>query len=266
MKNLITLTIIILLALGSCKTKQKSGHSDTSDIPDMAHNSKISVDWAGVYMGVLPCDDCEGIETQIRLREDLTYEMRTTYLGKDTKAFTSTGAFQWDDTGNRIILDAKEGSRESNLFQVGEDILFKLDKDGNRIEGNLAENYTLEKADFNTITDKRWKLLELQEKSITSEPEQRREAYLILHEEGNRITGNSGCNHFFGTYELLGENGIKISNIGATKMLCPDMEPENMFFRMMESVGSYSIEGETLILHESPASHAAKFEFSINED
>jgi copper homeostasis protein (lipoprotein) len=266
MKNFITLTIIISLALSGCKTRQKSGQSDASNITDMAHNSMISLDWAGVYQGVLPCADCEGIETQIRLREDLTYEMRTIYLGKDAKAFASTGAFQWDDTGNRIILDVKDDTRESNFFHVGENVLFKLDKDGTRIEGNLAENYILEKADFNTITGKRWKLVQLQEKSIDSEPEQRREAYLILHEEGNRITGNSGCNHFFGTYELLGENGIKISNIGATKMLCPDMEPENMFFRMLESVGSYSIQGETLILHESPASHAAKFEFSVYYD
>jgi copper homeostasis protein (lipoprotein) len=265
MKKFIILTIILSLAMAGCKTQQKSGQAGSSNTPDMAHNSMNSLDWTGVYRGVLPCSDCEGIKTEIRLKDNLTYEMKTTYLGKNNAVFNSSGAFQWDDSGNKIILDVKDDTRGSNLYQVGENMLFKLDMDGKRIEGNLAENYTLKKIENNSIIGKHWRLVELQEKSITSESGQGKEAFLLLHEEGNRITGNGGCNHFFGTYELLDGNGIRISQIGATKMMCPDMEQETTFFRTLESVNNYAIQNETLVFFDSPASIAAKFESSLKE-
>ena len=37
---------------------------------DDQHNSRNSLDWNGVYKGVLPCADCEGIETVITLLND----------------------------------------------------------------------------------------------------------------------------------------------------------------------------------------------------
>ena len=39
---------------------------------DMAHNSQNSLDWAGVYQGILPCADCEGFDTVITLNWDET--------------------------------------------------------------------------------------------------------------------------------------------------------------------------------------------------
>ena len=47
------------------------------------HTSEISRDWYGSYAGVVPCADCAGIETSIPLNEDLSYQLRTRYLGKD---------------------------------------------------------------------------------------------------------------------------------------------------------------------------------------
>jgi len=41
---------------------------------DAQHTSANSLDWAGVYRGVLPCADCPGIETTLRLATDSTYE------------------------------------------------------------------------------------------------------------------------------------------------------------------------------------------------
>ena len=38
-----------------------------------------------------------------------------------------------------------------------------------------------------------------------------------------RVTGSSGCNRFFGTYETSGQE-IKIRNIGGTRKICPKVE------------------------------------------
>ena len=37
------------------------------------------------------------------------------------------------------------------------------------------------------------------------------------------VTGSSGCNRFFGTYETSGQK-IKIRNIGGTRKMCPEVE------------------------------------------
>ncbi len=39
------------------------------------HTSQNSLDWAGVYEGVLPCADCPGIQTRLTLSRDETYEL-----------------------------------------------------------------------------------------------------------------------------------------------------------------------------------------------
>ncbi|MBL8321182.1 MAG: copper resistance protein NlpE N-terminal domain-containing protein, partial [Acinetobacter sp.] len=44
--------------------------------------AETSLDWAGKYKGVLPCADCEGIEMELELKSDKTYELTEEYLGK----------------------------------------------------------------------------------------------------------------------------------------------------------------------------------------
>ena len=41
-----------------------------------AHNAKNSLDYIGTYKGILPCADCEGIETELELNSDKTYEIK----------------------------------------------------------------------------------------------------------------------------------------------------------------------------------------------
>jgi uncharacterized lipoprotein NlpE involved in copper resistance len=59
-------------------------------IPDM-HDSRNALDWPGVYKGVLPCADCEGIETRLSLQRDGDFERTTRYLGKADRVFTARG-------------------------------------------------------------------------------------------------------------------------------------------------------------------------------
>jgi len=67
-------------------------------------NSRNSIDWEGTYTGVLPCADCEGIETVIKLSKDLTYSMTSKYIGKSSKTFEGKGSFSWSKEGNKIKL------------------------------------------------------------------------------------------------------------------------------------------------------------------
>lgn len=107
------------------------------------HNAKTSLDWNGTYQGVVPCADCEGIETSLTLNEDNTYILTKTYLGKDGEAFKEEGSFSWDQTGGVVIL---EGLTDTpNQFFVAENQIIMLDMNGERIDGDLADMYVLKK-------------------------------------------------------------------------------------------------------------------------
>jgi uncharacterized lipoprotein NlpE involved in copper resistance len=106
------------------------------------HTSKNSLDWNGTYQGILPCADCEGIQTEILLNPDQTYTKSETYLGKGENAFVTEGKFNWSESGNEISLQNQDSPTS---YKVVENALMALDSDGNIIEGQLKEKYRLDK-------------------------------------------------------------------------------------------------------------------------
>ena len=110
-------------------------------IPDAAHNARNSLDWAGSYQGMLPCADCEAINTTLTLHSDGRYQLQQLYVGKSTQPFVQQGQFSWNPAGSTVLLDGDT----SQQFFVAENQLFMLDQQGNRIEGELAARYRLAK-------------------------------------------------------------------------------------------------------------------------
>lgn len=106
-----------------------------------AHNSQNSVDWMGTYKGTIPCADCPGIETTIKLYKDGTFSYKATYQDRN-HTVADTGKFMWHDNGSVVHLKGKDTDIK---YKVGENILFQLDTDGNQIKGELAEKYNLKK-------------------------------------------------------------------------------------------------------------------------
>lgn len=73
-------------------------------------------------------------------------------------------------------------------------------------------------------------------------------ADLLLEFEEEKVTGNSGCNNFFGSYSTNQEI-LTITGLGATKMYCPDaMRLEETFLNALESAETYSVRREELIV------------------
>jgi len=98
--------------------------------------------YEGTYEGVLPCADCEGIRTELKLNKD-TYTLKMTYLGMNSdNIFESTGNYTWDSGTNIITL---QNEMTPNRYQLGDNVLYHLDENGNRIMGYNADNYILKK-------------------------------------------------------------------------------------------------------------------------
>jgi len=106
------------------------------------HNSRISLDWDGVYTGTIPAADCPGINVRLKLNLDETFELTYDYIDRPGRSFANTGSFKWDDTGNIVNLEIAE---TPSYYRLGQNKLIQLDMQGNPITGKLADNYALTK-------------------------------------------------------------------------------------------------------------------------
>lgn len=151
MKTKILLLISIAVLFFNCKKEVQLDVIKTDTIVKAIdttvvemHNSNNSLDWQGTYKGTTPCADCEGIATEMTLNNDLTFVLKTKYLGKgDGKVFEEKGTFAWDKSGSTITLNNLKG--KPNQYKVGENRLIQLDMKGKIITGALAEKYVLTK-------------------------------------------------------------------------------------------------------------------------
>jgi copper homeostasis protein (lipoprotein) len=263
--------IVIFLGCASQSSTVNNVSSETTSSEEnltFSDNSQNSLDWHGTYTGVVPCADCEGIETTILLNQDLTYIIKTKYLGKSKEVFENTGTFTWNKEGTSITLEGITNS--ASQYFVGENTLAQLNVEGNRITGSLAQNYMLKKeSSVNTsVTENseteisiigiKWKLVELMGKAINIKSGSNREPFLQLNAEG-RMTAYAGCNSMTGGYELKEGNRVSFSNIIATKMGCENMETERILAEVLGKTDSYIVSGNKLSLNRSRTA-LARFE------
>jgi|SRR5690554_74777 len=150
---LFTVSSLLFACSGSAdnETKQRDledfFNEEYEEIEENIHvgdNSQVSIDWEGTYKGVLPCADCEGIETTLVIERNGEYELTSNYLTEksDDTEWIDRGMIKWDETGSNITLISTLDT-EKRQFKVGENQLFYLDEEGQVIEGELAEKYIL---------------------------------------------------------------------------------------------------------------------------
>jgi copper homeostasis protein (lipoprotein) len=273
--SLLLATVVLNVGCsGSTEQQQVIAEKINTDIPAAdssakatdEHNAANSLDWPGTYKGVLPCADCEGITTQIDLRPNMTYTIKTTYLGKDDKAIRHEGSFAWNAKGNTIILSGIENS--PNQYFVGENALIQLDMQGNKITGALADKYILAKqmaapAAANqpdaTLVETYWKLTELMGKPVAKTKDGAKETHILLKKNNNSISGFTGCNSIMGSYELEDGNYLRFTKLAGTLMACDDMKLEDDFKKVLGQTDNYSISGDYLSLNKAKMAPLAKF-------
>ena len=279
MKKSLLVVVILTFVLVSCKIdseKQKETvPMDSTTVQIDHHNAKMSLDYTGTYKGFLPCADCEAIETTISLNEE-SYSKETIYKGKSSEVFKETGKYSWNEAGNTITL---LGSESPNQYFVGENVLFHLDIDGKRIEGDLADDYRLSKIQISEpvvtvqkevvnsekvasveIKNSKWRLVKLNGKTIEKNKDNKKEFGITFSTDG-RFSAFAGCNNMAGSYEIKEEvSRIKFSKVIATMMACDDMITEQEFAKVIEMVDNYNYDGKTLKLNKARMASLAEFE------
>ena len=278
MKKSFLILGIIAFGFTSCKNdteKQTEITSVDSTVVQIdEHNAKSSLDYIGTYKGNLPCADCETIETTISLKEN-SYTKETVYKGKSKEVFKETGNYSWNEAGNTITL---LNSEAPNQYFVGENVLFHLDANGKRIEGDLASNYQLSKIEITEVVlnpkeeiktkeaakvelkNSKWRLVKLNGKTIQKSKDAKREYGITFNTDG-RFSAFAGCNNMAGSYELKEEvSRIAFSKVASTMMACEDMLTEQEFAKVLEIVDNYNFDGKTLKLNKARMAPLAEFE------
>lgn len=70
---------------------------------------------------------------------------------------------------------------------------------------------------------------------------------IIFSVKDETFSGNGGCNNFGGRFTLKG-NKISFGQVVSTKMYCKNIDTEDRFFSTIETVDSYKVENDMLVL------------------
>lgn len=249
----IYIRIILTMILGifiSCNSTSKDNTNEISTANNNeslsdSHTSQNSLDWSGIYSGIEPCADCEGIKYIVTLKENGDYELITKYLTDTPLTNTKTGKFAWAD-GNTIRLDAFAEGEGSNFFKVEENQIRHLDIEGNKIEGALADYYILEKNGNFDVEDKKWQLTALFVKPIDSNPE---DFYLIFDSKERKIHAKANCNSLNLSYTIENRTKLSVDNGISTKMACPD-DTEDRLLKALRETDYFEVNSDELYLFQ----------------
>lgn len=134
----------------SCKSTEEDNEANDR-MEEYVENSqqdnepapRIFLDWDGTYSGVLPCEDCTGIETYLTIMEDQSYDLvqrRVETIGTESEENKTTGNFSWNEEETAISLPAMEGEL---ILKVEEFYLTPLDANGKEIPTERGNNFRL---------------------------------------------------------------------------------------------------------------------------
>ena len=232
------------------------------NLTDDSHSSAKTLDWNGTYKSRMPDANYSGTVTEITLDTALKYTIKKTYLDKGAqpaKGTEQSGNFRWNKSGNTITLLGIDN--QANMFFVGENRLWELDKKGNKIAGSDADKFILNKL----VTVTADKLLETPETPqltgsweldyIAGSAMEFQELYarkrptIIFDTLNNLVSGSTSCNNYVGKL-LVKANKIDFSGpLAVTKMACLDSKGngENLFLETLKNVNNYAVDRDSAL-------------------
>jgi heat shock protein HslJ len=215
---------LVVALLGACSGENSQPPADAGVVD--THNSRNSLDWSGVYEGIVSCTDCPGTQMRLTLSQDGSFEFSRRDLVRGAAPASAKGQFTWQPDGNTIVLDANGGAQG---FAVGEGRVIVLNSDGSGPDAAGASLLRLDPVQpdartglAGTLEAHRWTL------SSTTDAGNKPMASLfpspdrpfVFNFAGSRLHVEGGCNGLRGSY-LLGNDGLlTLGQLASTQMAC----------------------------------------------
>lgn len=130
-----------------------------------------------------------------------------------------------------------------NYYKVSNDTLSFLDT-----KKMVKAQFKLKKEDKSALLKGKWELdyTGLTNKSL-EDLYKFRKPTLEFNTKEETLIGNGGCNNYSGTYKADGYK-LKFGAIASTKMACPSLEGEALYFKNLERIASFSVDANHLTL------------------
>jgi heat shock protein HslJ len=243
------LLALFAVALAGCQPEKTTDLPGvTSPEPDPAsvidtHTSRIALDWAGVYEGLLGCTDCAGIHTQLTLEPDGRFEVVTRRLVRAAEPSSAWGQFEWEPGGNTIVLGAEGGQQR---YAVGEGRLLLLetgqtqpawDRAGAILSQSSQDWRSTRQELGDLLEDHRWTLADAtnaaNRRIDTLFPDAERS--FAFNFSGSRVHVQGGCNGFRGAFATDPDGLLEVTGTISTLMACaaPLMEADAALSALM---------------------------------
>ena len=116
-------------------------------VPEHAQNDAGKLKASGLYFGFFPCADCQGVKTTLALNANNSYVLITQYVGKSDREFVEKGKFAVGDDGKTLVLSPKKGGIDTQQYLIDDEMLIKLDENGERITADGADRFILRRKD-----------------------------------------------------------------------------------------------------------------------
>jgi len=147
--------------------------------------------------------------------------------------------------------------RDAHSYAIENDKLHLKDQTGN----TLAVFQKAEENASSAITEKYWKLLKMNGKTVEMGSYQKREPYFMLKTGGQeQVKGFAGCNSFSGSYTLKENAQIHFDKMASTLKACPNLDfNEGEFLNVFRDVKTYVIQGDKLFFKDADNNTLASF-------
>ncbi|MCX7649376.1 MAG: META domain-containing protein [Flavobacteriales bacterium] len=203
--------------------------------------------YAGLYHAIVPSASCEGLFSILTLTSDFKYDLKIKKLGVADSFETETGTFSWDASTRRLTLSGR--GPESNKFYFDKGNFILLDKSGKPHQGDEAERESFVFYAYkNVLKEIKWKLVEINEKSLPPDEVYRQDPYVYFPAKDNSVQGFGGCNSFFGSARIRESGEISMTDLAATKMYCAQVSIETDFLNNLREADTFSTDQNFLTL------------------
>lgn len=147
MKGLYLLAAIVAVTVLGCNEYKKKTDIEKRDsiavVTEAKKDKAVTADFYGTYQGTLPCADCSGIKTTLKINGDTTYELRSEYLDKDDAVFEESGVYRV--VGEDVIELVTPSSGDRTYYKIIDGAVVMSDSTGMIDRGELADYYVLKR-------------------------------------------------------------------------------------------------------------------------
>ena len=127
-----------LLLMGGCTCTRNVKQGNEQQTPETSVSDR---NFYGTYAGTLPAADCDGIQVELTLNSDTTYDLHTLYLKEGETVETISGVYE--SVGKEVIALIRPSTGERTYYRILKDAVALSDSEGNLSEGELADLYVL---------------------------------------------------------------------------------------------------------------------------